>query len=195
MNNFNLKFQKHLLVLFIPLLQCCDQETKGVQNIHPELKDFCVFKKGTFWVFENTNTNQIDTWNVVHTDNGIYSGNMGNIEKEKMYIKSVGKVDIVFESKTDNVLFMENNGNAVGHTMYFHGSLGDIAGGCGSGQFKYTMADSLNGVCHQKTFKYFISPCNTYFPSQITWERNTGIKQMIYNNGDTLNRIDFKAIQ
>mgnify|MGYP006872373730 CR=1 FL=1 len=55
--------------------------------------------------------------------------------------------------------------------------------------------DSFNGICIKRSFNLTPSFCTDMFPIKTTWQRNIGITEMTYPNGDSLVLKSYNVIQ
>ncbi|MDP2176788.1 MAG: hypothetical protein Q8K70_12865 [Bacteroidota bacterium] len=185
--------KKSILFSFITLLftQSCDKKTEPhTAYIAKETKDFCVFQKGTWWEYENTRTNLLDTWKVVEVLNRfeVIENTKGKVtywaEDIKLNLTSIYR-DTFSVFVGGGVDFSTNKYFGLHQLSYFENGL-DSMSVCDNLKIKTITRDSMDGKCVLRAFKYITYPCTTFFPYYTKWERHKGITEMAYYNGDTL---------
>lgn len=191
-NKGNRKLQILILGLLILTFNNCKDKIE-VRRVGQETKDFCVYNAGSWWVYQNSRTNEIDTWRILSSDRKeiIQKKNEVSYELFIMFLKT--DIATHFELNVEpnySIIFIGNPINQL-QPVYFEGSKEDYIG-CGNNLLHLIRTDSLDGICVVKEFKYNNIPCVGILPIQYTWKRKFGIQQMIYANNDTLKLIDFK---
>jgi hypothetical protein len=194
--------KKTLLFSFITLFftQSCDKKTEPpTAYIAQETKDFCVFQKGTWWEYENTRTNLLDTWKVVEVLNRfeVIENTKGKVtywaEDIKLNLTSIYRDTFSF-SMGGGVYFSTNKHLGLNQLSYYENGL-DSMSICDNLKIKTITRDSIDGKCVLRAFKYITYPCTPFFPYYTKWERHKGITEMAYYNGDTLRLKSSNIIQ
>jgi hypothetical protein len=186
--------KKTLLFSFITLLftQSCDKKTEPrTAFIAQETKDFCVFQKGTWWEYENTRTNLLDTWKVVEVLNRFAQQTDGSKNEKVVYLFEDIRIKITSIYRDTfsfdvggGVRFRTNKYFGLHQLSYYENGL-DSMSICDNLKIKTITRDSIDGKCILRAFKYITYPCTTFFPYHTKWERHKGITEMAYYNGDT----------
>ncbi|MDP2175641.1 MAG: hypothetical protein Q8K70_06980 [Bacteroidota bacterium] len=182
-------------IFLMIITQSCDKKTEPPKAyIAQETKDFCVFQKGTWWEYENTRTNLLDTWKVINlTFNFFNDEKIGNVNYETFGMEITSKYNDTF--KFGGFKF----GYGFSTSKYF--GIGQIAYfetekvGCDNNNLELIKSYSINKICVKKEFKMLPFPCTTFFPYYTKWERHKGITEMAYYNGDTLRLKSSNIIQ
>ncbi len=185
-----------IFILFLYGSSCKKDKEPTIGYIAQETKDFCVFKTGTWWEYQNVNTMQIDTWKVVEDfTKFVLPSKVGNNIK---YENAVITINTNFRNKfrfdiDGKMYFKDINTGIYQHTYFDYGGI--IHEACNNNKLINIFQDSLNGICIKRSFKLTPSYCTDKFPNQTTWKRNIGITEMKYPNGDTLILKSYNIIQ
>ncbi len=178
-----------IFILFLYGSSCKKDKEPTIGYIAQETKDFCVFKTGTWWEYQNVNTMQIDTWKVVKTEINITElpEKLGNVSFEQADITIYTQYFDTFDYRVygHSMDFSSSKYFGINQGSYFDygGSFKNI---CDNNNLKLISDDSLNGIYIKRSFKLTPSYCTDKFPNQSSWQRNIGITEMKYPNGDTL---------
>lgn len=180
----------NVIILFAIILgsYSCRKKEVDVWRVSQDIKDFTVFKPGTWWLYKNLKTNLEDTWKVLELNQGI-SGIREEPSKfefieTKISSYTLGKFDLVIkpygaelsgQSLFDyvDVCFFENS-SKVGNNI------------CNDHTVRLIHTDSLAGICVTKEFDLYPNTCSGKYPKFYKWKRNIGLVEMAFENSDTL---------
>lgn len=175
----------------------CKKSSSRTIEIEKETRDWVVFQPGTWWVYKNINNNFIDTWKVVGMSEGLVLADEFSISNYK-YIN----VNIQSKYKDTFYLYIENEYCYLSTNKYFgldqmcfHNGINPEISSCDNNKLRLIKSDTTNGVCTSKVFDTYPYSCTSFFPAFFEWQRNVGLRKMVYNIGDTLELINQKIIQ
>jgi len=98
MNSFVKKYTEmkklYLLIFTLPfLIFCCKDKEEIIRNVDPERKEWGLFQKGTWWVYEEENTRAIDSFWVDSVEISFFKNDDFDYNKYEQIITLVNSND------------------------------------------------------------------------------------------------------
>ncbi len=187
----------YMIFLFFFISCKEDKSETETKYVDQETKDFVAFKPGSWWVYQNSQTNEIDTWKLISRNESIANADEANIfNTEKIHLTIYTILNDTFQYTMENfgANFRTSKYFGLVQPAYFENGT-DKIGSCDNNYIKIIKRDSFNGQCIRREFGLYPEPCTTKFPIYTKWERFKGLIKFAYKNGDTFNIINHKVEQ
>jgi len=176
-------------ILIISLyLGCKDERTPEIRNISQEIKDWMFFDTGTWWLYQNVQTGELDSQYV--TNSNIFYLESENIKGQEYYKEQSAKIltnsNLSFLITTDYVLKENNKGTEGSYTfIYFTPNnkpltVGERRSSCAGG----------NGFIEMTSIQENFTLDNVYYNTKITVFDNKDCTE----HGDSIQYQLFKGV-